>query len=75
MPCQRYLVRAFHEATGLVELGTTVFFGGKTDKVTRKVITLLIRAQYYGCAKVHKDNIIKILIVFKADKYVLWFYI
>ena len=75
MPCQRYLLRAFPEATGLVEPGTRVFLGGKTDKVARKVNPALIGAQDYGCAKVHIDHIIEIDPTFLADKYVLWFYI
>ena len=64
MSRQRYLHRAFSKATGLVELGTRVFFGGKTDNVARKVIPLLMGAQDYGCAKVHKDNMIGTLLGF-----------
>ena len=73
MPCQWYLHRVLLEATGLVELFTRIVFGGKTDKVPRKVITLLKGAQDHGGAKVHIDYIIKEPPGFVADKYVLWF--
>lgn len=73
MPFQRNLHRALLEATGLVELGTRVAFGCKTDKVVRKVITFLKGAQDHGGTKVHIDYIIEEPPCIVADKYVLWF--
>ena len=73
MPWQRYLHRALLEATGLVKLGTRIAFGGKTDKVARKVLPLVKGAQDHGSAKVHIDYIIEEPPGIVADKYVLWF--